>query len=89
MSNHKKVHKHNGVVLLQCGQTISMMEHAARNCFLEMQLPQLKRFCKESDLHPTTPDLPGHMEIMISTTLPGISPAELNEILKLRVQEEG
>ena len=88
VSNHKQVHKHNGVVLLQCGQTISMMEHAARNCYWGMQLPQLKRFCKESDLHPTTPDLLGHLEIMISTTLPGISLAELHEILKLRCKKK-
>ena len=44
-----------------------LLEHAARNCFWQMKLPQLKTCCNESELNPVTPDLLGHLEIMFIT----------------------
>ena len=83
LANGKRLHRHSGVVFLQTGPQVSMIEHAAANCFWEMKLVHLKTFCEEIDLHPTTFDLLGHLEIMITTALPGLPSAQLTPILEL------
>ena len=78
------MHKHSGVVLLQTGRPVTLLEHAARHCFWQMKLPQLKTCCNESKLHPITPDLLGHLEIRIVTTHPDLSKDELTDFLEMR-----
>ena len=88
LSNGRKVHRHSGVVLMQTHPVITLIEHAAMNCFWGMKLPQLKIFCKESELIPTTPDILGHLEVMITCAIPTVTPEELTEILEMRCQKK-
>ena len=83
-----KADKHSGVVLLQTGHPVTLLEHDARNCFWQMKLPQLKTCCNESELHPVTPGLLGHLEIMIITTLPDLSKVEPTDIVEMRCRQK-
>ena len=53
-----------------------------------MKLPQLKVFCKEGELIPITPDILGHLEVMITCAIPAVTPEELTEILEMRYQKK-
>ena len=53
-----------------------------------MKLPQPNTLRNESELHPVTPDLLGHLEIMIITTLPDLSKDELTDILGMRCRQK-
>ena len=53
-----------------------------------MNLPQLKTVCNEAELHPVPPDVLGHLDIMIITTLPDLSKDELTDILEMRCRQK-
>ena len=86
LQNGKKKITDHGVVWLKTGEPEEMIAMAALNCFYDMPKHQLNIFCVELDLQPTTPDLVGHLEILIHTILPDKSQEEVNEILEMRCE---
>ena len=84
VANRRKVHENSGVVFLQSGDYLPIMEHAATQCFWQMPLTQLKTLIKELDLTPPTPDLYGHLSMLIKNYLNHLSVDELHEILAMR-----
>ena len=77
---------HHGVVYLKIDEPLPLMTLAAQKCFYSLAKHHLKTLCDEMDLVPTTPDLLGHLEILIQTILPDLTPADVNEILQLRCE---
>ena len=63
-----------------------MMVHAAWHCFWEMRLPELKTLAKELEVVSLTPDLYGHLDILIQTVIPQANDEQVKEILLIRCQ---
>ena len=86
LRNGKRKALHHGVVFMQDGDEIPLMVLAAQKCFYNLAKHPLKTLCVEHDVVPTTPDLLGHLEVLIQTILPDLTPQEVNEILFLRCE---
>ena len=72
-ANRKNIHEHSGVVFLQVDGQMPVKVWAARSCFGKMPLHELKTLADEEGVQSLTPDLLGHLQILINTIIPGIS----------------
>jgi hypothetical protein len=84
--NRRSKPRHFGVMFMQTDEPLPLMQLAARKCFYDMKRHQLKTLCTELEVVPLTPDMLGHLEILINTILPDLSLQEVNDILELRCE---
>ena len=84
LANAKRLHDYHGIVILQKEQSQPVMVHAAWHCFWNMKLPGLKTLVKELEVVALTPDLYGHLDILIQTVIPEANDDKVKEILLLR-----
>ena len=84
LATGRRVHAKSGIVLLQDGDEMPLMEQAARNCFYNLPLYRLKTLCAQQDLHPPSPDLLGHLTVLILLYLPEATDDEVRDILEKR-----
>ena len=80
----RKIHNYSGIVFIQTGGHCEVYEHAAKNCFFEMPLHQLKTLCSEQGLLAPSPDLLGHLQCLLACWLPDLPPDAVSEILMQR-----
>ena len=80
----KKLSADIGVVFLGNGPPVTIMVHAANNCFFKMSLPMIKKISTFEKVEQPDPDLPSHLRNLIKKVLPGISEDRLKEILAMR-----
>ena len=86
LANAKHIHEHHGIVFIQKEQPQPVMVHAAWHCFWEMRLPELNTLAKELGVVSLTPDLFGHLDILIQTVIPEANDDQVKEILLIRCQ---
>ena len=84
--SNKKRHLHHGIVLLEVEPPQPLIVMAAQACFYDMNMAKLKTLCAEKELEPTTPDLLGHIEVLVHEILPHLSPDDVNKILEQRCE---
>ena len=84
--SNKQRHLHHGIVLLEVEPPQPLIVMAAQACFYGMNMAKLKTLCAEKELEPTTPDLLGHIEVLVHEILPHLSPDEVNKILEQRCE---
>ena len=86
LANAKRLHDFHGIVFLQNEKPQPVMVHAAWHCFWDMTLPELRTLAKELDVAALTPDLYGHLDILIQTVIPEANDDQVKKILLLRCE---
>ena len=84
LKNRKVVHKYSGIVLVQTGDLEDLYTHAARNCFYDIPVHQLKSLVNQFDAAVPSPDLLGHLQALLACLLPDLSEEESRAILMMR-----
>ena len=82
--NRRKVHKYSGIGPVQTSVAEDLYTQAARHCFYQIPLHQLKTLCAQFGLSPPSPDLLGHLQALLACLLPDLSPDETRNILMMR-----
>ena len=80
----KKLSPDIGVVLMQTGGHLTVLQHVANNCFFKLTMPQLQKLSTHLKVPQPNPDMASHIRNLVKHVFPEITADRMEEILQMR-----
>ena len=80
----KKLSPDIGVVLMQTGGHLTVLQHVANNSFFKLTMPQLQKLSTHLKVPQPNPDMASHIRNLVKHVFPEITADRMEEILQMR-----